>query len=275
MSRAREVTSGVVGGGRVRPPLSPRTRFLRLTERNVVGYARAWPILVTGLLEPLLYLLSIGFGVGALVGDVEYGSGSIPYPVFVGAGMLATAAMNSAVFDTTLNFFLRLKHARLYDAVLATPLEPRDVAVGEVAWSLLRSALYSAAFLVTMALLGLVQSWWAVAAFPVTVLLGVAFASAGLAAGTFIRSFLDFEYITLVVTPLFLLSATIFPLSEYPGWLAAIIRVTPLYQGVALNRACITGQVHIGLLAHVAYLLVMVVVGVRVAARRIDRRLRR
>ncbi|MFV0259395.1 MAG: ABC transporter permease [Acidimicrobiales bacterium] len=253
---------------------SSRTRFLRLTERNVVGYARAWPILVTGVLEPFLYLLSIGFGVGALVGDVDYRGRPIPYPVFVGAGMLATAAMNSAVFDTTLNFFLRLKHARLYDAVLATPLEPRDVAAGEVTWSLLRSALYSAAFLVAMGLLGLIQSWWAVAAFPATVLLGVAFASAGLAAGTFIRSVHDFEYINLVIAPLFLLSATVFPLAEYPGWLAAVISVTPLYQGVALNRACITGELHLGLVGHVAYLLVMVVVGLTVASRRIDRLLR-
>ena len=103
---------------RVAPPLDARRRFLRMTERTAVGYTRAWPVLVTGLLEPLLYLLSIGIGVGALVGDVTYQGRSIPYETFVAGGMLATAAMNGAVFDTTFNFFIRLKYAKLYDAVL-------------------------------------------------------------------------------------------------------------------------------------------------------------
>ena len=85
-------------------------------------------MLLTGLFEPFLYLLSIGIGVGALVGDVAYAGRQVPYETFVASGMLATAAMNGAVFDTTFNFFIRLKYAKLYDAVLATPLEPRDVA---------------------------------------------------------------------------------------------------------------------------------------------------
>lgn len=259
---------------RVAPPFDARRRFLRMTERTAVGYARAWPVLVTGLLEPLLYLLSIGIGVGALVGDVAYAGRSIPYETFVASGMLATAAMNGAVFDTTFNFFIRLKYAKLYDAVLATPLEPRDVALGEVTWALLRGAFYSLAFLVTMAALGLVDSWWGLLALPATVLIGAAFASMGLAGSTYMRSFLDFDFINLAITPMFLFSATFFPLGEYPAWLAAIVQVTPLYQGVALCRGLTTGEVDPGLLVHVAYLLAMVAVGVRVAGRRIDALLR-
>jgi len=259
---------------RIAPPVDARRRFLRMTERNIVGYARSWPLLLTGLLEPLLYLLSIGIGVGALVGDVAYAGRSIPYETFVASGMLATAAMNGAVFDTTFNFFIRLKYAKLYDAVLATPLEPRDVALGEVTWALLRGALYSAAFLVTMTAFGLVESWWALLALPTTVLIGAAFASVGLAGSSYMRSFLDFDFVNLAVTPMFLFSATFFPLSEYPGWLAAVVQATPLYQGVALCRALTTGEVGPGLLVHVAYLAVMVVVGVSVAGRRIDDLLR-
>jgi lipooligosaccharide transport system permease protein len=264
----------VLDHGRIAPPLDPRRRFLRMTERNVVGYARMWPVLLTGVVEPFLYLLSIGLGVGALVGDVAYAGRTVPYETFVASGMLATAAMNGAVFDTTFNFFIRLKYAKLYDAVLATPLEPRDVALGEVTWALLRGTFYSAAFLVTMAAFGLTESWWAIAALPVTVLIGAAFASIGLAGSTYLRSFLDFDFINLAITPMFLFSATFFPLSQYPDAVAAVVQVTPLYQGVALCRALTTGEVHLGLLGHGAYLLVMVLVGVVIASRRIDGLLR-
>ena len=266
--------TGILDAGRVAPPLDARKRFLRMTERNVVGYARAWPVLLTGLFEPFLYLLSIGIGVGVLVGDVAYAGRQVPYETFVASGMLATAAMNGAVFDTTFNFFIRLKYAKLYDAVLATPLEPRDVALGEVTWALLRGAFYSAAFLVTMVAFGLTESWWAVLALPATVLIGAAFASVGLAASTYMRSFIDFDFVNLAITPMFLFSATFFPLSQYPDALAAVVRWTPLYQGVALCRALTTGEVHVGLLVHVAYLAAMVLVGVAVASRRIDGLLR-
>ncbi len=260
--------------GRIAPPANARRRFLRMTERNVVGYARAWPVLLTGIFEPFLYLLSIGIGVGALVGDVTYAGRTIPYETFVASGMLATAAMNGAVFDTTFNFFIRLKYAKLYDAVLATPLEPRDVALGEVAWALLRGALYSTAFLLTMVGFGLTESWWTILALPSTVLLGAAFASVGLAASTFMRSVLDFDFVNLAITPMFLFSATFFPLDQYPSGVATVVQFTPLYQGVALCRALTTGEVHLGLLVHVAYLVVLAAVGVVVAGRRIDSLLR-
>ncbi|MDZ7675121.1 MAG: ABC transporter permease [Acidimicrobiales bacterium] len=264
----------MVDAGRVVPPLDARRRFLRMTERNVVGHARTWPILLAGVFEPFLYLLSIGIGVGALVGDVTYSGSQIPFETFVASGMLATAAMNGAVFDTTFNFFLRLKYAKLYDAVLSTPLEPRDVALGEVTWALLRSTFYSAAFLVTMWAFGLTDSWWTFAALPTTVLIGAAFASVGLAASTYMRSFLDFDFINITITPMFLFSATFFPLEQYPGALEVLVQLTPLYQGVALCRAFTTGEVDPTLLIHVAYLLVMLTIGVRVAGRRIDTILR-
>jgi lipooligosaccharide transport system permease protein len=266
--------AAVVDSTRVVPPLEPHRRFLRMTERNIVGYARAWPVLLTGIFEPFLYLLSIGIGVGALVGDVAYSGRQVPYETFVASGMLATAAMNGAVFDTTFNFFIRLKYAKLYDAVLSTPLEPNDVALGEVTWALLRGAFYSSAFLLTMVAFGLTESWWTVLALPVTILIGAAFASVGLAASTYMRSFLDFDFINLAITPMFLFSATFFPLEQYPDAVAAVVRFTPLYQGVALCRALTTGEVDAALLWHVAYLGAFVLVGVAVAGRRIDALLR-
>lgn len=266
--------NAALDGVRVIPPTVAPRRFLRMTERNVTMYRRMWPIFLTGLLEPIFYLFSIGIGVGALVGDVEYAGRTIPYETFVATGMLATAAMNGAVMDTTFNFFIRLKYGKLYDAVLATPLEPRDVALGEVTWALLRGGFYSGCFLLTMAVFGLTESWWAIGALPVSVLVGAAFASAGLACSTFMRSFLDFEYINLVLMPMFLFSATFFPLDRYPDAVAAVVEWTPLYQGVALNRALVTGEVDASLVVHVVYLAVLVGVGVRIAGRRIDAMLR-
>ena len=264
----------LVATTRVAPAVDLRRRFLRMTERNVIGYVRHWPLFVSGIFEPIFYLLSIGIGVGALVGDIEVGGTVVSYQQFVAPGMLASAAMNGAVFDTTFSFFIRLKYGKLYDAILATPLEPADVALGEVLWALLRGAVYSAAFLATMAGFGLVESWWALAALPVTVLIGAAFAAVGLAAGTYMRSFLDFDLVNVSLTTMFLFSATFFPLDQYPSAIGAVVEWTPLYQGVALCRALVLGDVGPGLLVHVVYLAAMAAIGVRVASRKIDAELR-
>ena len=119
--------------------------------------------------------------------------------------------------DSTFNVFFKLRYAKLYDSMLATPLGPRDIAVGEISWALLRGGLYSAAFLLVALVEGLVGSWWAVLAVPAAVFIGFAFAAVGMFATTFMRSWVDFDYITLAIQPMFLFSATFFPLSTYPG----------------------------------------------------------
>ena len=246
-------------------------RATRVVERNVLAYRRMWFIFATGFAEPLLYLLSIGIGVGKLVGDIEFNGNSVPYDHFVAPGLLAMSAMTGALLDTTFNFFVKFKYTKVYDSVLSTPIGPSDLAVGEVAWSLLRGAIYSTVFLLTMVLFGLVESWWAILAAPVAVLIGFGFAGAGLAATTFMRSFLDFDYINLAIVPLFLFSATFFPISQYPAGLEAFIRITPLYQGVVLERSLVLGSVHWSLLLNAAYLAVMGAVGLRIAQRRLGR----
>jgi len=243
----------------------------RVVERNVLAYRRMWFVFLTGFAEPVLFLLSIGVGVGGLVGDLQVGGHTVSYDEFVAPGLLAMSAMSGALLDATFNFFVKYKYTKVYDAVLATPIGTGDLAVGEVVWSLLRGAIYSTFFLLTMLVFGLVSSWWAVLAAPVAVLIGFAFAGAGLAATTWMRSFLDFDYVNLAIVPLFLFSATFFPLSRYPAGLEAIIRVTPLYQGVVLERSLVLGDVHWTLFLNAAYLLVMGAVGVRVAGRRLGR----
>jgi lipooligosaccharide transport system permease protein len=247
------------------------SRPSRIVERNTIVYRRSWAVFVSGLAEPFLYLLSIGIGVGALVGKVQGPGGPVDYEVFVAPGLMAAAAMNGSVLDTTFNFFVKLKYAHTYDAMLATPLGVHDVAVGEVLSALLRGSFYSTAFLLAMLVLGLVASWWAVFAVPAALLIGFAFAGAGLGLTTFIRSWVDFDYINLALVPLFLFSATFFPLSRYPDALAVVVRLTPLYQGVALERGLTLGVVSWTMLLNAAYLAVMGLVGVRVAGRRLAR----
>ena len=243
-----------------------------LVERNITSFRHGWIALVTGFAEPVFYLFSLGIGIGALVSTVSTDSGMVvTYPQFVAPALLAASAMNGAVMDSTFNVFFKLKYAKLYDAVLATPMGPRDVAVGEISWSLLRGAMYSAAFLVIAVLAGTVRSWWALLALPAAVFIGFAFAAVGMFATTFMRSWVDFDYITLAIQPMFLFSATFFPLSTYPDALQWLVRLTPLYHGVALERALMLGDVGWGVLAHVAYLLVLGAVGVVGASRRLER----
>jgi lipooligosaccharide transport system permease protein len=242
-----------------------------VVERNIWAYRRQWFVFASGFAEPILYLLSIGIGVGELVGTLEHAGQAVTYREFVAPGMLAAAAMNGAVFDTTFNFFIKLKYQGVYDAMLATPLTPTSVALGEVGWSLLRGGLYAAAFLVTMLLMGLVASWWAVLAVPAAILIGFAFAGAGLGGTSYMRSWTDFDLVALVLLPQFLFSATFFPLAEYPGWLQWVVRLTPLYQGVALERSLILGSVGWTTVLQALYLLAMGAVGVRIASRRLAR----
>ncbi|AYY15370.1 ABC transporter [Actinobacteria bacterium YIM 96077] len=243
-----------------------------LVERNIRAYRSRWITLVSGLFEPVFYLFSLGVGLGALIGQVDAGGGRmIEYAAYVAPALMAAAAMNGAIFDATFNVFFKLKYTKLYESVLATPLGPRDVAVGEIAWALLRGSLYSTTFLLVVAVSGMARSWWAVLAIPTATLIGFAFASAGMALTTFMRSWQDFEYVNISILPMFLFSATFFPLSTYPEALQWVVQATPLYHGASLVRSLMLGDVGVGLVVHVLYLVMMGLVGITFAARRVER----
>lgn len=245
-------------------------RFVVL--RNITAFRRSWLVFASGFLEPVLYLLSIGVGLGALVRTVTTDSGSVvSYASFVAPAMLATAAMNGAIADVTFNVFHKLRYARIYDSMLATPMSPRDIAVGEVTWAVLRGGLYSTGFLLVALVMGFVESWWAALAVPAALLIGAAFAGVGMFATTFMSSWQQFDLIFLVVQPLFLFSSTFFPLSTYPEVLQWVVRATPLYHGVALERALFLGDASLALLGHVGYLVVLALLGMLGAGRRIEK----
>jgi lipooligosaccharide transport system permease protein len=246
------------------------TRSIHVIERNLVLFPHFWKVLAAGFVEPVLYLLGVGFGIGSLIGNVQLGDGhSVSYAVFVAPALMATSAMNGAIFETTFNMFFKLRHMKLYDGVVATPVGVEDVAVGEVIWAVARGSVYSFGFLVVMLALGLIASPWAILTIPASLLVGIAFAALGAAITTFMRQWQDLDIIQLVLQPMFLFSATFFPITVYPPALQFIVELTPLYHGIDLIRGLTTGAIGPGLLLDVAYLAALAALGVAVAAMRL------
>jgi len=259
---------------RIAPPLpfAGGRRASRLVERNMMVYRRIWMVLLSGFFEPMFYLLGMGYGLGALVGTVAGPNGEqVTYGLFLAPALLASAAMNGAIYDSTFNVFFKLRYEKTYDAVLATPLGVGDVALGEVSWALLRGTLYAMGFLAVMVVAGLIVSPWAVLALPAAMLVGFAFAAVGMAATTFMRAWTDFDFIAVATLPLFLFSATFFPITIYPEALRVVVQLSPLYHGVELLRSLTLGAFGAGLLVHVGYLLLMGLAGLAVVARRLDK----
>jgi lipooligosaccharide transport system permease protein len=255
------VTAAVIAGSRGR----------LLFERNLMVYRRSWMIIFSGVFEPLFYLFSMGIGLGHFVGKVPGPGGRlVDYASFIAPALLASAAMNGAVYDAS-NVFWKMKYAKVYDSVLSTPIGPVDVAVGETAWALFRGFLYAISFMVVAGSMGLIESVWGLLALPGAVLIGFAFAGIGVAAATFMRNWQDFELIALVQLPMFLFSATFFPISTYPEAIQWVVRCSPLYHAIQLLRALNLGTVGWAQVLNVVYLVALGVLGLLIAQRRIGK----
>jgi lipooligosaccharide transport system permease protein len=252
-------------------PMIGSRRSLRVLERNALVYRTQWVMLISGFFEPLFYLLSIGIGLNKLVGPLPVHGQFISYAKFVAPGMLATSAMNGAMIDSIFNTFFKLKISHVYDAILATPLDVTDIALGEVWWALARATMYSASFIICMAALGDAGSAWVVLCWPGAILTSLTFSCVGLAACTYMRTWQDFDLVTLVQLPLFLFSGTFFPITLYPQWLGAIVSFSPLYQSAALLRGLSLGQFDWIMIMRAGYLLAIALLGLYVAARRFKR----
>ena len=242
-------------------------RHLWVLRRN-----RPWALVVNGIFEPFLYLVSIGVGVGHLIGSLDgAGPAGTGYAAFVAPALLATSAMNSAVNETTGGVWFRLKFERFYDSILATPLSITDIAVGEVAAAVLRSAVASTCFFGVITAVGLVHSLWAVLVVPAAVLISFAFAGAGLGVTTYLSQFHHHQYVQLFMLPMFLFATTFYPLSVYPEPLQWLVVCLPLYHATELLRGLMLGQVGPGLTIAAGYLFVLGLVGLLVADRRLSR----
>ncbi len=247
-------------------------RSSRLVERSLLAIrSSTWFVVLSGFVEPVFYLFAFGFGIGQLIGGITDGNGNaVSYSAWIAPALLATSAMNGAIFDSTWNVFFKMHFSKLYNAMLATSMGPLDVALGEISWALIRGAAYAFGFLVVATPLGLIQSWWGLLALPAALLIAFGFASFGMAITSYFKSIHQMQLINLFILPMFLFSGTFFPLDQYPAAVQAIVQALPLWQGVELIRALTLGLVNIELLWHVLYFAVMIVLGLFFTTKRLN-----
>jgi lipooligosaccharide transport system permease protein len=244
-----------------------------IIERNLMAYKHEWLVLVSGFLEPILYLMGIGFGIGSLVPNISIAGHTMSYAMFVAPALMASAAMNGAITETIFNFYFKLRYVKSFEAIIATPIEVEDAVLGEVIWAVARGSVYSVGFVVIMFALGVLASPMAVLAIPAGVLIGFAFGAAGAAVTAFIRSWQDFDLVQLAALPMFLFSGTFFPITVYPEPLRLLVELTPLYHGVNLIRGLTTGTAGFEQVGNVAYLVGLTLLGFTIAALRLRRQL--
>ena len=189
--------------------------------------------------------------------------------MYIAPALLATSAMNGAIYDSVNNVFFKLRYSKLYEGMLQTSLGPLDVALGEIFMALFRGLLYAIGFLGVITVMGLVTSWWALAMIPVALLIALGFASLGMAVTSFMKSFQQLDLVPLVLLPMFLLSATLFPITVYPVAIQWVIMALPLWHGVELMRQLSVGYFDGMTVVHVGYFLVMSLIGITAASLRL------
>jgi lipooligosaccharide transport system permease protein len=239
--------------------------------RNAAMYRRTWKLnILPNFFEPVLYLVSIGVGIGSYISDM----GGMSYITFLAPGLLSVAAMNGASFEVTYNIYVRMTFEKAYDAMLTTPIEPDDIFLGEVLWAVTRSCIYGGCFFIVLALFGLVPIH-ALLALPLIPLTGLLFAAVGMVFTLKIPNIDLFSfYFTLFLTPLFLFSDVFFPLEErFSGVWLWVAEGLPLLHPVRLTRAVFRGEASAVLLWDLSYILVLSAVLLYVARRQVRRRL--
>jgi lipooligosaccharide transport system permease protein len=259
------------------PPSSSFSFAVREFRYWTTNYRRTWRgSIYSSVLNPVLYLGAIGIGLGTLVNKHGPASlGGVPYLVFLAPGLLAAAAMETGIGESTYPVLGSVKWRRTYYAAGATPLRPSDLFHGHLLFTTMRLVMNCAVFLVVMAAFGAVKSPWVLAALPAAVLTGLAFATPIEAWAITVMKDTSFAMIfRFGMIPLFLFSGTFFPVSQLPGWAQLIAYATPLWHGVALCRSLSLGTATIGgTLIHVGYLAALTAAGIIAGDRTYRRRL--
>jgi len=240
-------------------------------HRNYVVYGHTYKQnILPNFFEPVFYLVSMGFGMGARLGDID----GVPYLAWIAPGLIASSAMMGASFEVTWNCFVKAHFGRTYDGYLTTPVTIEEIVLGEILWAITRSLIYAGAFVIVMACFGLVKSPWAIFALPVVVVLGALFAGLGIAFTSMIR-YIDLYsyYYSLFISPMFLFSGVFFPIDPLPAAVQWLIQALPMYHAVALLRGLALGRVSWDLLGHAAILTVMAVALVLFSVRSFARRM--
>lgn len=225
-------------------------------RRNATMYRRSWLVtILPNFFEPVLYLLSLGLGVGAYIN----GMGGTSYLAFLAPGLICVSAMNGASFEVTYNVFVRMNFQKTYDGMLTTPVAPQDILLGEVLWAVTRALIYGGSFFAVVVAWGLVPLPRGLLMLPVLPLTGLLFAAIGIAFSARIPTIDLFSfYFTLFLTPIFLFSDVFFPLADRLSgrwlWVAELL---PLLHPVRLSRHVVTGEWSTVLLWDVAYIVLV------------------
>ncbi|MGZ8212017.1 MAG: ABC transporter permease, partial [Burkholderiales bacterium] len=228
-------------------------RFLHVWRRNRLVWRKlAIPSMLGNLADPMLYMLGLGYGLGAMLPEV----GGTSYIAFLAAGTVCSSTMMSATFESMYSSFSRMHVQRTWDAIMNAPIVLDDVVLGEAVWAASKALLSGSAVFAVAALLGLVASPLALWVLPLVFLTGLVFAALGLIMTSLSPSY-DFfmYYFTLVITPMMLACGVFFPIEQLPGWLQTMTQALPLTHAVALARPLMTGAVPEAIALHVAVLL--------------------
>jgi lipooligosaccharide transport system permease protein len=236
-------------------------RWLPVWLRNFKVWRKLWlPSLIGNFGDPLIYLLALGFGLGTFIGTLD----GMPYLVFLASGIVCSSAMNAATFEATFSAFTRMSSQKTWEGMLATPIAVPDIIFGEGIWAATKGLINAIAIIIVAAILHLVAGWQALWTLPIIFLLGCCFAGVGLVITAVAKSYDFFTYyLTLVLTPMMLLSGVFFPINKMPYVIQVAAKLLPLYHGVALVRPLMTdGKVtqpllHIAVLCFYALLTLM------------------
>jgi len=244
---------------------------IRILARHMVVFRRTWlSNVMYNCIEPLLYLASMGFGIGAFVSEMD----GLSYLQFVATGMVASSAMFAATFECTYGSFIRLHHQKTFHAMLAAPTTVRDVIWGEALFGAVKTVCFGTAILLVIALLGQVRSVWALLILPFLFIPGLAFSMLALAFTGYISNIDYFNYyITLFITPLYLFAGIFFPVNAITGWMAGVVWLNPLFHVVEVCRALSLGRVLPGLFVHIAVLALLAALASWLAVRFMKRRM--
>jgi lipooligosaccharide transport system permease protein len=246
-------------------------RWVAVWRRNVLVWRKlALASLVGNFGEPLLYLLALGYGLGAFVGTVQ----GMPYIVFLASGIVCASAMNAATLEGTYSVYVRMSVQQTWDGILATPLGVNDIVFGELVWMGTKSFINAAPILLVATVLGAVHDWRALWVLPLVVLIGLCFGAMAMVVTAFARGF-DFflYYATLVITPMFLLSGVFFPVQGMPEWVRRGAQFLPLTHAIDVVRPLMTGQPLSQTGWHLIILISYTVGGFLLAARLFRRRM--
>lgn len=242
--------------------------------RNGLVFWRGWRAsFFLSVLSPVMFLSAMGLGLGSMV-DEGGSFGGATYLQFFATGILASSAMQSGVFSATYPVLSKIMWQRNYEAMLASPLSVRDILFGEMGWGALTLTQLSVPFFVVMAVMRIFDSWTAVATIPVVILVGLSCAAPVFALTATLQTDEAYTWIfRFIVTPLFLLSGTFFPIAELPVWGQAVAHATPLFHGVELVRQLTIYDLEASAVWHLAYLVMLLAIGIRLALRNLEKRL--